>query len=123
MEKVVVDQLVERISALLREKLGVRGRSLEVRTRRAGRLLPRHVRRAAQVLVNAERMAQEPKMLLRLDPQEVSGAYDICLLHLENIDEKALKTKAFFGFAARLIVQVVVIGGLTLAVLRWRGFI
>lgn len=123
MEKVVVEQLVGRIFALLREKLGIRGGTLEARVRRAGRALPRNVRQAAKALVNAERMSQEPKMLLRLDPQGVSAAYDVCVTHLEGIDEKALKTKAFFGFAATVIVQVLVVGAIALAVLRWRGYL
>jgi len=123
MEKVVVDQLVERISSLLHEKLGMRGGSLEARVRRAGRALPRQVRRAVKELVNAEHMAQEPKMLLRLDPQQVSAAYDTCLMYLDNIDERALKTKARFGFAASVIMQVIVIAAVAFAVLRWRGYL
>jgi len=123
MEKVVVEQLVERVFVLLREKLGVRGGSLEARVRRAGRMLPRHVRLAARELVNADQMAQEPKMLLRLDPSRVSAAYSTCSNYLEGIDEKALKSKAVFGFAATLIVQLLVIGGVALAVMRWRGFL
>ena len=123
MDKVVIDQLVERISSLLREKLGIRGGSLEARTRRAGRTLPRRVRRAAKELVTAERMSHEPKMLLRLDPQQVSAAYDTCVKYLEKIDEKALKNKALLGFAASLIVQVIVIAAVVFAVLRWRGYV
>jgi len=123
MEKVVVEQLVERVFVLLREKLGVRGGSLEARVRRAGRMLPRHVRLAARELVNADQMAQEPKMLLRLDPSRVSAAYSTCSNYLEGIDEKVLKSKAVFGFAATLIVQLLVIGGVALAVMRWRGFL
>lgn len=123
MEKVVVEQLVERVCTLLREKLGIRGGSLEAQVRRAGRALPRNIRHAAKDLVNAERMARDPKMLLRLDPQQVSAAYDTCVLHLEGIDHQALKSKARFGFAATIIVQVFVIAAVALAVLRWRGFL
>ncbi|WP_281858169.1 hypothetical protein [Litoreibacter halocynthiae] len=123
MEKVVVDQLVARISALLHEKLGMRGATLEARVRRAGRALPGRVRRAAKDLANAERMAKEPKMLLRLDPQQVSESYEICLMYLESIDERALRTKALFGFAASIIVQIILIAGVAIAVLRWRGYI
>ncbi|EPX80899.1 hypothetical protein thalar_01121 [Litoreibacter arenae DSM 19593] len=119
----VVDQLAERISALLREKLGIRGPSLEAQTRRAGRTLPRHVRRAALALADAERMAQAPTMRLRLDPGQVSAAYDTCLRYLEGVDEKALKSKAFFGFASTVIVQIVVVAGVAITVLRWRGYI
>ena len=123
MDKAVIDQLLERISSLLREKLGIRGNSLEERVRHAGRTLPRYVRRAAAELVNAERMAQQPKMLLRLDPQQVSAAYHTCVTYLEGIDERALKNKALFGFAASVIVQVFVIAALALAVFWWRGYI
>ena len=123
MEKVVVEQLAERISALLREKLGARGSSLEARVQWAGRGLPRRVRQAAMELVNAERMAQDPKMRLRLDPQQVSAAYNTCLTHLDAIDAKAMKAKRIFGFLATLIIQIVLIGAAAVALLRWRGFL
>ncbi|MEP3347830.1 MAG: hypothetical protein ABJN34_02360 [Litoreibacter sp.] len=123
MEKVVVEQLIERVSALLREKLGIRGVSLEARVRRAGRSLPRHVRHAAKELVNAESMSHDPLMLRRLDGMRISAAYDICVKHLDGIDEKANKSKAVFGFAATFIVQIFVIAGIAIAVMKWRGLI
>lgn len=123
MEKVVVDQLVRRISGLLLEKLDMKGRSLEIQVRRAGRILPSSVRRAAEILISAEQMACEPKMLLRLDPDQVSTAYEICLTHLESVNPQALKSKARFGFASAVIIQLVLVFGATVAVLRWRGFI
>jgi len=123
MDKADIDQRVEQINALLGEKLGVTGRSLEVRVRRAGRGLPRTVRLAAQDLVQAEQMSQEPKMLRYLDDTQVEAAYAACLEHLEAIDERALRSQARFALAATLTVQVFVVAAALLAVLRWRGFV
>ncbi len=96
---------------------------MEAQLRRAGRALPRNVRQAAKDMVDAERMSQEPKMLRHLDSQRVSAAYDICVVHLDGIDGKALKIKALFGFGATVIVQLAVIGAVFVAVLHWRGYI
>ncbi|WP_146174174.1 hypothetical protein [Litoreibacter ponti] len=119
----MVDAYVARIFALLGEKLGVRGRTLERRVSRAGRMLPRQIRRAAAELVQADEMAQDPRMCLRLDPEVVHAAYSTCCDYLEAIDVGARKSKARFDFAAGLIVRVGVVCAATLGILTWRGFL
>lgn len=123
MEKITVDQLVERIYGLLGEKLGVTGRTLEARVRRAGRVLPRFVRQAAKELVSADQMSRAPKMLLRIDSGQVSAAYATCLKHLEAIDQNGLRSQARFSLAATIIVQICLVAAVLLTVLRWRGFV
>lgn len=123
MEKSDVDLFVDRIHELLGEKLRVTGRTLEVRARRAGRALPRPVRHAAEDLVRANQMSQEPKMLIKIDPEQVSAAYATCVDHLEGIDEKAQRSQARFSLAATIIMQICFVSAVSLAVLRWRGFV
>lgn len=123
MEKSTIDQFVERIHALLGETLGITGRSLEKRVRRAGRSLPKPVRLAAEELVAAQRMSQEPKLLMKLDADQVTAAFETCKTHLEQIDSAALRAQARFSLAATVIVQMFAVAAALLAVLRWRGFV
>ena len=64
----------ERIGKLIEKKLGIRGRDLAVQLRRAGRALPRWVRRDAGIVVEAQQFAGNPKMLKRLDPTRIEQA-------------------------------------------------
>lgn len=123
MEETAIDQLVEHVSSLLSERLGVRGRALEDRVRRAGRALPRDVRRAADELVSAEKMSRTPKMRLNLDQEQVNAAYMVCTDYLEVIDRRALRAEARMSMAATVIVQLATVAAMLLAVLRWRGFV
>lgn len=123
MEPSVVDTNVARIFALLGEKLGARGRSLEARVAHARRELPRRVRHAAAELIRAEQMARDPKICLRLDPVAVRTAYTTCVEHLESIDVGARKSKARFDFAAAAILQLGVVAAATVGLLNWRGFL
>ena len=47
MSAVTILQMTQRVSALLEERLGARGRTLEDKMRKAGRRLPKKVRFAA----------------------------------------------------------------------------
>lgn len=54
------------ISALMTERLGIRGKALSPKLRRARRLLPKQVREAAQLLAGSEPRLQNPKLITRL---------------------------------------------------------
>ncbi|GFE63487.1 hypothetical protein [Litoreibacter roseus] len=123
MDPTTVNQLAQRIFELLGERLGARGSTLEKRVRHAGRLLPRRVRQAAKTLVDAEKMAQNQTLAMRLDPQQISGAYDRCIDYLDNIDPAARRSQARFNMAATLAFQVLAVGLLLAIVLRWRGYL
>lgn len=60
MSAVTITQMADRVSALIEERLGVRGRGLEDKIRKAGRRLPKRVREAASYLAEAGQMAQIP---------------------------------------------------------------
>ncbi len=122
MEKIVVDQLTDRIFVLLGEKLGARGKTLEARFRKAGRLVPKRARDPIKVLIEAQRMAEDPNMLLRLDPEAVSYAYDQAVNALGELDRAAEKSRKRFNMAALISLQVILIAVAFIAVMRWRGF-
>lgn len=123
MEKTVVDQLVDRIFTLLGERLGVRGKTLEARFRKAGRLVPKRARAPIKVLIEAEKMAQNPTIAIRIDPEALAAAYDKAVLELGDVDRDAEKSRKRFNMAALLGVQILLIAVVFVAVMRWRGFL
>jgi len=82
------------LSKLIEKKLGVRGRTLEAKLNRAPRSMPRWVRQEAMRLVEAERMAGHPKLLMQMDPQSLSEAHDRCANWLNGVD-KGAKRRTF----------------------------
>ena len=123
MEQGVVSQLVMQIYDLMGEKLRVKGASLRARVKKAGRLLPRSVRRAAGELIEAQDMAENPTLATRLDPDAVTKAHQTCLRYLKEIDPKAAKSRARYNFAALISAQFLLIVTLAITFMRWRGFI
>ena len=113
----------DEISALLREKLGVRGRDLETRLRRAGRLLPRHVRRDALLIAQARAMQASPKLARMVDDAAVLRAFRACQDHLGAIDSWERRKTRIIGFLSANAFNLVVTAGLVITVLYWRDLI
>jgi hypothetical protein len=123
MSAVTIQQMIERISALMEERLGVRGATLAKKLRRGGRLLPRNVRAAAQRLATAGEHAQNPRLLLQVDEGAVAKDYDICVRHLTAIGVGSGMWRMLGRVAASVALGLLVLGGIAIAVLKWRGFI
>ena len=123
MSAVTIQQMVERVSALMEERLALRGATLADKLGRGGRLLPRRVRAAAGRLARAGTMAHNPKLLLQLDEGEISRDFDICVRHLTAINAGAGLRRVMGSMVATAAFGMLVIGIAVIAVLRWRGFI
>lgn len=118
-----VQEQAEHISALLFEKLGIRGKGLEVRLRRAGRLVPRRVRADAQFLAQAAALSKNPKLIKMIDPEKANAAYQACVRYFESIDVQARRRNLLLGwFGGVAFIGLVVFAGV-LTVLVWRGFL
>lgn len=123
MSKITIQQMADRVSALLEERLKIVGPTLEAKLQRAGNRLPRTVREAAEAMVQATRMAQNPKLLMRIDDEAVAVAFDICMKHLNAINRAERRRGLVLDAAARVAFALVVVVVLLVVVLRWRGFI
>ncbi len=123
MSAVTIQQMADRVSALLEERLRLRGAGLAEKLARGGRLLPRKVRDAATFLAQAATMAQNAKLLMQIDNNAVAEAYDICLRHLGGVDAGGRRRGVIMGVAASVAFSVLMVTLLLGAVLYWRGFI
>lgn len=118
-----VQQMADRVGALIEERLRVRGTGLADKVRRAGRRLPRSVREAARRLAEAETMAQNPKLLLQIDEARVAADYDTCLRHLTAISTRDRWVGWLVNTGASVVMTLLVVAALVAAVLYWRGLI
>jgi hypothetical protein len=123
MGAVAIQQMADRVAALMEERLGLRGQGLEGKLRRAPRALPRRVRLAALRLAEAARMAQNPRLLLQVDEGQAAADYDLCLRHLTAVSPWDRRRAALLGTTASILVSLAVLAALVVAVLRWRGFV
>ncbi|MDO9524165.1 MAG: hypothetical protein Q7J57_01280, partial [Gemmobacter sp.] len=85
MSAVTVQQMADRIAALMQERLNIGGTGLREKLRRGGRRLPAKVRREAEYLAEAAHMSQHPKGHMMIDEGRVAAAYDTCLKYLKDI--------------------------------------
>jgi len=123
MTGVPIQQMADRVAGLMEERLRVRGQGLSEKLRKGGRLLPRKVRAAAEVLAQGAAMAQNPKLLLQVDQAAVAAAYDTCVRHLGGVNGADRRTGLVVGVAASIAMSVLVVALLVIAVLIWRGFV
>lgn len=123
MSVVTVQQMADRVSGLLEERLRVKGTTLEARLNAAGRRLPRKVREAGRALAAALTMIQNSKLMHQVDDETVAVAYDICVRHLITINPTAARRGLLLDMAARIAFALLVVAVLLVGFLYWRGFI
>lgn len=123
MNPTTLHQMTERVSQLMAERLGAKGHSLRERMESRARALPRKVRRAAQVLVEAEAIAGSPKMIRQVDMSEISRAYDTCLHHLVPLGATARLKLLALNLLTSVVFVLVVVAVVVFVVARWRGLV
>lgn len=123
MGAIAIQQMADRVAALMEERLGLRGQGLEGKLRKAGRTLPRRVRDAATRLAEAAHMSQNPRLLLQIDEGKVAEDYDLCIRHLSAVSPWDRRKAAILGATTSILVSLGIVAALVVVVLRWRGFI
>lgn len=122
MSAISIQQMADRVASLMEERMGARGKDLSAKLQRAGRRLPRKVRAAGEELAQAALMAQNPKLLLQIDHDTTSHAYDTCVRYLSTLARRRWVDSAV-AVAASIAFSVLAVVVILIAVLRWRGFI
>lgn len=89
MSEHTIQERSKSLAALIEKKLGVRGKTLEAKLKRAPRAMPRWVRQEAMRLVEAERLAGHPKLLMQVDPQALAQSHKRCTDWLNGVDRGA----------------------------------
>lgn len=118
-----VQQMADRIAALMAERFGQRAASLDEALARTGRRLPRAIRAEAEILAQAAARANIPHLRVQIDPARTALAYDRCLAHLRREGRGARRLAYLLQVLASIAFGLIVLGGGVIAVLVWRGLL
>lgn len=120
---VTVAEMADGIADMMEARLGVGGRGLEAKLKRAGRRLPRSVRRDARMITEALPMEHSAKLQKRIDLARLEVAERRVMAHLRTIDPKERRIDAALGMLGSIAFSLIVVFGLLVGVLVWRGFL
>lgn len=123
MSAVTIQQMADRVAGLMEERLGVRGKTLDEKLRKGGRLLPRRVRVQAEALAALSAQAQNPKLLTRINMEDLAAAYDISVRHLSGVKPGGRRAGLLLGMASSVAFSLLVVSVLVIGVLVWRGYV
>ncbi|MEP3674812.1 hypothetical protein [Sulfitobacter sp.] len=112
-----------KLRGLMQEKLDVRGRDLRQSLRRAGRRLPRRVRKSGAALRRAELMAHNPKTARQVDAVQVDRDYAVLRDHLLQINVGERRKARLLGLAGAVVANLILVAVLFVIWLWWRGFV
>jgi hypothetical protein len=107
----------------LAERLGLGAGDIAMLVRRAGRSLPRRLRPAAAMLAEAEAMAANPRLAVRIDAASVERAAADLADWLATQDPRERRRTRMVNTAALIAFRLLVTGALVITVLVWRGIV
>lgn len=114
---------LERLQTGLRERMRLRGRTLEAQLRRAGRRLPKRQRRAGAIILGAQDWMAHPKLARVLDISQVNNAFADLHAHLDGIDPKEDRKTAILRLVGGMVLNLALLAGGLMLLLWWqRGF-
>ena len=114
---------IDDIRRLLETQLRVRGATLAKQVQRAGRQLPRKIRTEAAFLVQANMLVQNPKLARMISPDRTQKAAETVATYLRGIDPRDRLKGRILNIAGILALNLLLVGGLVVVVLVWRGIV
>ncbi len=111
------------LAQLMEERLSLRGRGFANKLARAGRRLPRRLRREGAVIAEALAVQAHPKLARRLDQARFQRAADQLERYLRGIDPAERRKGLFLNWLAGVAFSLLLVLVILIAVLRARGLI
>lgn len=118
-----VPDLCHRAADLMRKRLGAHGETLEQTLGHRGRRLPRHVRRAAADLAQAELLATHPQLRQRIDHRQAGQSGKIVLRYLHPLGATERRRRLLLGIAGSMAFGLLSTIAGVITVLIWRGYL
>ncbi|MBB3993300.1 hypothetical protein GGR95_000928 [Sulfitobacter undariae] len=112
-----------KLRGLMQQKLDVKGRDLRQSLRRAGRRLPKSVRKHGAELMQAEILAHNPKTARQVDSAAVEKSYEIVRSHLAGLDEVEIRKSRILGMTGAVVANLLLVAIMFIVWLWWRGFV
>ena len=74
-------------------------------------------------MVDAQALAENPRMATQIDWEAFSDAYDVVSRYLAEIDSAAERSRKRYNLMAAIAAQVLLAVAAFAALLSWRGYI
>ncbi|MFN3208418.1 MAG: hypothetical protein ACE369_05355 [Roseovarius sp.] len=113
----------EALEKALREKLGLRGKTLRAQLSRAGRSLPKRLWTEGRYLVEANAKLAHPRLATQIDGPRVDKAFAGFEEYLKTIDPADRRRSRLIHWLAGLVFNLLILAVLVLLALRWQGVI
>ena len=113
----------DRLARLLEERLDIRGAGFETKLCRAGRLLPRHLRREGATLIEALKLASHPRLGRQVDAKRLEKAANAIESHLLNLDAWDRRRGIAVNVSASVFFNLFIIAALVAGVIIWRKLV
>ncbi len=123
MAEIDAERMNAELAGLMRQKLGVGGKGLSGRSRRAGRMMPRWVHRDLRFLAEQETLSGHPRFLALVDPPRFAKVQKRVRAYLDEIDPAERAKDRWLNITAVVAFNFLVLAGLIIAFLAWRGVI
>ncbi|WP_146010324.1 hypothetical protein [Acidimangrovimonas sediminis] len=123
MSAMTIQQMADRVAGLMVARLHVRGRDLSTKIRRGGKRLPRKLRPEAALLADAADRAGNPRLAQQLDEARLAQAYDALVRHLGPLGRSERRTALWRSMITSAAFALLVVLGLFLTVVVWRGLV
>ncbi len=117
-----VRETTEALAERMAKQLRVRGDGLSEVTAKAGRKLPKYLRAEAEALIQAEEMAQNPKLARLIDPKRVKASERKMLKYLNKQNPKAERMGEFLDVVAKIAFVIFVVMLVLFITLLNRGY-
>ena len=116
-----IRQKADEVSALMRAQLGLHGADLARQVARAGRMMPRALRREARYLAQTAAMAENPKLVRMVDFARVSRAHGQVSAFLNGQDPRQRRANAVIGVVGVIAFNLLVVAMILIGWLAWRS--
>ena len=113
----------ERLAQLMEDRLGTGGKGFGAKLKRAGRRLPRRLRRDGALIQRALELLAHPRLSRQIDQADLTRAADHFERHLRQIDPWARRRGLMLNWLAGIAFSLLVVAGVLITVLRMRGLI
>lgn len=112
-----------RLRGLLQQKLDVRGGDLRQTLRRAGRRLPKGMRKRGDALMRAEMLAHNPKTARQVDAGAVEQDYEVLRAYLVALDVNEMRKSRWLSVTGAVVANLILVAVLFVSWLWWRGYV
>lgn len=116
-----LDARLEQLLGLFETHLGVKAATLDKAVARAGRRLPKQLRRKAEVLIAAEANAGNPILMRQVNQAALETAYQDLQRHLQANDLKEQRRTRQLNMLAGIAFNLLLVLVAFLAWLWWQG--